>query len=81
MMLCRGGLAEWFKATVLKTVGPQGSAGSNPVSSAIKPPLKGQLWPLFKTVILDVASATPPVPVLKIDSNLTLYRRFDEVGP
>lgn len=30
----RGGMAEWFKAAVLKTVEPQGSVGSNPTSSA-----------------------------------------------
>ena len=29
-----GGMAEWFKATVLKTVEPQGSVGSNPTPSA-----------------------------------------------
>ena len=27
-------MAEWFKATVLKTVEPQGSVGSNPTPSA-----------------------------------------------
>ena len=31
-----GGLAERFKAAVLKTVEVKASAGSNPVSSAIK---------------------------------------------
>ena len=31
----RGGLAEWSKAVVLKTIDLHGSAGSNPVSSAI----------------------------------------------
>ena len=30
----RGGVAEWFKAAVLKTVEPRGSGGSNPSSSA-----------------------------------------------
>ena len=30
----RGGVAEWFKAAVLKTVEPKGSGGSNPSSSA-----------------------------------------------
>lgn len=30
-----GGLAEWSKAVVLKTIDLYGSAGSNPVSSAI----------------------------------------------
>ena len=30
----RGGVAEWLKAAVLKTVEPQGSVGSNPTSSA-----------------------------------------------
>ncbi len=29
-----GGVAEWFKAAVLKTVVPQGTGGSNPSSSA-----------------------------------------------
>ena len=29
-----GGMAEWLKAAVLKTVEPQGSVGSNPTSSA-----------------------------------------------
>jgi tRNA-uridine 2-sulfurtransferase len=29
-----GGMAEWLKATVLKTVEPQGSVGSNPTPSA-----------------------------------------------
>ena len=32
-----GGVAEWFKAAVLKTVELQGSGGSNPSSSAISP--------------------------------------------
>src|SRR5690242_2619616 len=32
--LTRGGVAEWFKAAVLKTAEPQGSGGSNPSSSA-----------------------------------------------
>ena len=31
----RGGVAEWLKAAVLKTVEPQGSVGSNPTASAI----------------------------------------------
>ena len=30
----RGGVAEWLKAAVLKTVVPQGTVGSNPTSSA-----------------------------------------------
>ena len=30
-----GGVAEWLKAAVLKTVEPQGSVGSNPTASAI----------------------------------------------
>lgn len=30
-----GGVAEWSKAAVLKTVVPQGTVGSNPTSSAI----------------------------------------------
>ena len=29
-----GGMAEWLKAAVLKTVEPQGSVGSNPTASA-----------------------------------------------
>lgn len=29
-----GGMAEWLKAAVLKTVVPQGTVGSNPTSSA-----------------------------------------------
>ena len=29
-----GGVAEWSKAAVLKTVVPQGTVGSNPTSSA-----------------------------------------------
>jgi hypothetical protein len=36
-----GGLAEWSIAAVLKTVDLHGSAGSNPVSSAI-------FWAFFK---------------------------------
>ena len=31
-----GGMAEWLKAAVLKTVVPQGTVGSNPTSSAIE---------------------------------------------
>jgi hypothetical protein len=34
----RGGVAEWLKATVLKTVEPSGSRGSNPFTSAIPHP-------------------------------------------
>jgi hypothetical protein len=34
MLVKFGGVAEWSKATVLKTVGPQGSVGSNPISSS-----------------------------------------------
>lgn len=30
----KGGVAEWLKAAVLKTVVPQGTVGSNPTSSA-----------------------------------------------
>ena len=30
-----GGVAEWSKAAVLKTVVPQGTVGSNPTTSAI----------------------------------------------
>ena len=30
-----GGVAEWFKAVVLKTTVPKGTGGSNPSSSAI----------------------------------------------
>jgi hypothetical protein len=30
-----GGMAEWFKAPVLKTGDPQGSVGSNPTPSAM----------------------------------------------
>ncbi len=33
--LSRGGMAEWLKAAVLKTVVPKGTVGSNPTSSAI----------------------------------------------
>ena len=32
----QGGMAEWSKAAVLKTVEPKGSVGSNPTSSAMK---------------------------------------------
>lgn len=31
--MLKGGVAEWFKATVSNTVFPQGIAGSNPVPS------------------------------------------------
>ena len=31
-----GGVAEWSKAAVLKTVVPQGTVGSNPTSSAFR---------------------------------------------
>ena len=31
-----GGVAEWSKAAVLKTVVPQGTVGSNPTSSALQ---------------------------------------------
>ena len=34
--LSSGGMAEWLKAAVLKTVVPRGTVGSNPTSSAIK---------------------------------------------
>jgi hypothetical protein len=37
----RGGVAEWFKAAVLKTVEPKGSGGSNPSSSANPRPEPG----------------------------------------
>ena len=30
-----GGMAEWLKAAVLKTVVPRGTVGSNPTPSAI----------------------------------------------
>ncbi len=30
-----GGMAEWSKAAVLKTVVPQGTVGSNPTPSAL----------------------------------------------
>ena len=33
-----GGVAEWFKAAVLKTAVPKGTGGSNPSSSAIPQP-------------------------------------------
>ena len=36
-----GGVAEWLKATVLKTVEPQGSVGSNPTASAIENRVSG----------------------------------------
>ena len=40
-----GGMAEWLKAAVLKTVIPRGIAGSNPVPSARKfPPGKFHHW-------------------------------------
>lgn len=32
--MARGGVAEWFKAAVLKTAVPQGTGGSNPSSPA-----------------------------------------------
>ncbi len=35
VVLC-GGMAEWLKAAVLKTVVPRGTVGSNPTSSASK---------------------------------------------
>ncbi len=35
ILLLAGGVAEWSKAAVLKTVVPQGTVGSNPTSSAI----------------------------------------------
>jgi hypothetical protein len=31
-----GGMSEWFKEAVLKTVVPQGTVGSNPTPSARK---------------------------------------------
>lgn len=34
LTICFGGMAEWLKAAVLKTVVPQGTVGSNPTSSA-----------------------------------------------
>jgi hypothetical protein len=34
--LLAGGMAEWFKAAVLKTVVPRGTVGSNPTPSARK---------------------------------------------
>lgn len=34
-----GSVGEWFMPTVLKTVEPKGSVGSNPTASAIKTPL------------------------------------------
>ena len=34
MYICRGELAEWSNAAVLKTVVPQGTGGSNPSFSA-----------------------------------------------
>ena len=30
-----GGMAEWFKAAVLKTASPKGDVGSNPTPSAM----------------------------------------------
>ena len=41
-----GGMAEWFKAAVLKTVELKGSVGSNPTSSAIRN-LAGPEWGLL----------------------------------
>ena len=35
ILLC-GGVSEWLKEAVLKTVGLHGPVGSNPTSSAIK---------------------------------------------
>ena len=35
-ILLSGGVSEWFKEAVLKTVELHGSVGSNPTSSAIK---------------------------------------------
>src|SRR5947207_4200991 len=40
----RGGVAERLKAVVLKTTGPQGLAGSNPASSAIRRRLPHRGW-------------------------------------
>src|SRR5882762_9387459 len=40
----RGGVAERLKAVVLKTTGPQGLAGSNPASSAIRLKLPRRGW-------------------------------------
>ena len=37
----RGGMAEWFKAAVLKTAESKGSGGSNPSPSAIFNPVQG----------------------------------------
>ena len=35
MLQAGGGVAEWFKAAVLKTAVPQGTVGSNPTPSAM----------------------------------------------
>lgn len=42
-----GGMAEWFNATVLKTVVPQGTQGSNPCPSAICFPINIPLVGIF----------------------------------
>ena len=39
-----GSVAEWTKATVLKTDEPKGSVGSNPTASAINFSEKGGLY-------------------------------------
>ena len=38
-----GGMAEWLKAAVLKTVVPRGTVGSNPTPSATSQALKEYL--------------------------------------
>ena len=43
-----GGMAEWSKAAVLKTVEPQGSGGSNPSPSANVFPLRGEVTEWLK---------------------------------
>ena len=52
-----GGLAEWSKAAVLKTVEPRGSRGSNPWPTAIQ--MKAPCGVLF-FCINDLGPGDPP---------------------
>ena len=50
-----GGMAEWLKAAVLKTVEPQGSVGSNPTSSAMNAARPDRSSGLFDDGLIWVA--------------------------
>ena len=65
-----GGVAEWSKAAVLKTVESRGSGGSNPSSSAI---LKAHQNALFR--IISHMSVKPPIylPLLILFRQLALF--------